>query len=93
MRVCWAPEQSIYVGARFQGVRIVFALVCGSAGASESVWVMTQRIIVVGVTVTVGQVKFGPASPNDDEVLTPSGVRHTATVTQPGSYIWGFIFH
>jgi hypothetical protein len=48
---CWAPVQSTYVGAIFQGVRIIFALVCASAGASESVLGMAQRTIVVGVTV------------------------------------------
>jgi hypothetical protein len=65
------------VGAVFQGVRIIFALVSESAGESESVLGMAQRTIVVEVTVKRGQVKAGPASPHDDEVLTPSGVRHS----------------
>jgi hypothetical protein len=72
-RLCWVSQQSIRSGAMFQGERIVFALGCGGAEASESGWIMTLRIIVVGVTVAVGQVKLGPAAPRDDEVLTPSG--------------------
>lgn len=71
-------------GAMFQGERMVFALCCGGAEASDSGWVMTLRIVVVGVTVAVGQVKFGPAAPSDDEVLTPSG----GCATQPLSTLF-----
>jgi hypothetical protein len=84
VRVCgWAPGQFTAVGAVFQGERIMFALVGGGAKASacESVLGMAQKTMVVGMTVKGGQVKFGPASPHDDEVLTPSGVRHSPSHT------------
>jgi hypothetical protein len=51
------------VGAVFHGMRMVCALECRSAGASEIVVGMTQRLILVVCDCEVGQVKFGPASP------------------------------
>jgi hypothetical protein len=47
--VCWPPEQSMGVGGLSQGVVIIAAHMCRSAGASESVWIMAQRkALIVG---------------------------------------------
>jgi hypothetical protein len=73
-RVCWAPEQSVNVGAQSQGVTILGARVCRSAGANESIWSMAQaEARIVGRGRQVGQVKLWTRTITSfSEVHTPS---------------------
>lgn len=40
---------------------VALGMGCGSAAAGESGWIMTLRIMAVGVTGTVGLVRLAPA--------------------------------
>jgi hypothetical protein len=73
-RVCWAPEQSVNVGAQAQGVTILGARVCRSAGTNESIWSMAQaEARIVGQGREVGQVKLWARTITSfSEVHTPS---------------------
>jgi hypothetical protein len=72
--VCWAPEQSVNVGAKSQGVTILGARVCRSAGANGSIWSMAQaEARIVGRGREVGQVKLWARTITSfSEVHTPS---------------------